>query len=170
MVHEVKKMSQSYQPFPLEKWVVNFYYRLGITNPQDIKESSIARNLRIFLNYTERRSFSAENGRFRMINIDSRLPGAMQREHFFHELCHLLRHCGHQLAMPISFRELQEWDAAHFTRYAAIPFHMLKMIDLKSHTVVTDMAQIFKVSEDLCQSRIEHIYRNSKPKTAIYLS
>ncbi|MFB5166148.1 MULTISPECIES: hypothetical protein [Parageobacillus] len=30
--------------------------------------------------------------------------------------------------MPEAFRELQERDANHFTKYAAIPFHMLRFI------------------------------------------
>lgn len=158
-------MSYVYKPFSLETWVTNFYKRMGIYQPNDINEKVIARNLRIYLKYSERRSYSVEDCNFKLINIDSRLLKEQQREHFFHELCHILRHCGYQLMMSKAFRELQEWDANHFTRYAAIPFHMLKFIDLKNPYVVSNMADTFKVSEEICEYRLEHIHRNKIVKT-----
>jgi len=86
-----------------------------------------------------------------------------QREVFFHELCHLLRHCGNQYKnMPKAFRELQEWDAEHFTRYAAIPFHMLKYINWKSPLLIKELVKTFCINEKICKYRVEHLYRNRK--------
>ncbi len=97
-----------------------------------------------------------------MINIDARLTEQEQREQFFHELCHILRHCGSQLIMPKAFRELQEWDAKRFTKYAAIPFHMLHLFNLKSDYLVNEISESFQVYEDLANDRMEGIYRNQK--------
>lgn len=132
--------------------------------PEDIDEKKIARLLEIHLKYSEKRNYSYENGRFKIININIHLDKEKQREIFFHELCHLLRHAGSQLEMPLTWRELQEWDCDHFTKYAAIPFHMLDAVDWKSPTLISDMSSVFKVSKELCEYRVEHIRRNMKEK------
>lgn len=161
-------MSYVYKPFPLDAWVSNFLKKMGIYTPEDIDETKIANDLRIYLIYTEMRSFAKVEGNFKLININKDLDKGEQREIFFHELCHILRHEGCQYKlMPTAFRELQERDANHFTRYAAIPFHMLGLFDWKSPTLAKDMSQVFKVSEELCQYRIDHIYRNLRPKERV---
>lgn len=98
-------------------------------------------------------------GRYRDIVIDVREPKEKHREIFFHELCHILRHAGIQSMMPTAFRELQEWDAQHFTQYAAIPHHMLKYIPFQDHDVVNQMSLIFQVSPELCEMRLEQVKR-----------
>lgn len=164
----VKNLTNIYKPFPLDSWVSKFYRMNGILTPQDINEKAIARALRIFLTYSDKRSYSAEEGKFKLININKNLDPLKQREVFFHELCHILRHEGHQYKiMPAAFRELQEWDAVRFTRYAAIPFHMLRFIDWKSPSLIEDMSNIFKISEEICQYRVDHINRNKYPKKVI---
>lgn len=161
---EVGNLSYIYKPFELEKWISRYYLRHGINFPDDIDERTIARSFDIHLTYKEKRSFAFEDGKFKLINIDSRLSKSEQREQFFHELCHILRHCGYQTMMPKAFRELQEFDAMRFTRYATIPFGMLKYIDLKSPHVIYEMANTFNVSEDICRERLDGIYRNKTPK------
>ncbi|TRM08778.1 ImmA/IrrE family metallo-endopeptidase [Lentibacillus cibarius] len=160
-------MAYEYRPFQVEKWISRFYYKIGIVNPEDIDERTITKHLGIHLTYKEKRSFSAEDGQFKLINIDSRLSGQEQREHFYHELCHVLRHYGSQLLMPKAFIELQEFDAKRFTRYAAIPFDMLKLFDLKSPYIVQNMAYRFNISEKICKERLDGIHRNKKPKKDI---
>lgn len=155
-------MSYIYKPFPLDLWVTKLYKSMQIYTPEDINERSIAKQLKIHLTYSERRCYARDEGRFKLINLNKEMQPHEQREVFFHELCHILRHAGCQYkSMPHAFRELQEWDAAHFTRYAAIPFHMLQYIDFKSPYLIKNMASTFKVSEELCEYRISHIYRNS---------
>lgn len=160
-------MSYTYKPFALDLWVSKFLKRIGVIDLEDLDEKKIAQALRIYLTYNENRCYSYEEGNFKLINLNKNLDKIVQRERFFHELCHLLRHSGCQINMPLSFRELQEWDAGHFTRYAAIPYHMLKHVDFKSPTLINDMASIFKVSEELCKNRVDHIFRNLKKKQAI---
>lgn len=62
--------------------------------------------------------------------------------------------------MPKAFRDLQEWDATHFTEYASIPLHMLDFIDFKSPDLIENMSATFNVSEKLCVYRLNHIHRN----------
>lgn len=159
-------MPYIYNPFPLDSWIARLYKSLGIYTPKDINEHKIANQLKIHLSYSERRCYARDEGRFKLINLNKNIQPHEQREIFFHELYHILRHSGYQYqykSMPHSFRELQEWDAAHFTRYAAIPFHMLKYIDFKSPYLIETMSNTFKVSEELCEYRVDHIFRNMKP-------
>ena len=104
------------------------------------------------------KSMCYENGRFQSITVDQRLPLEVQREQFYHELCHILRHCGWQIdIMPSAFRQLQEWDARHFTRYAAIPFHMLELINFDDPNLLENMTTLFKVTPELCVERLLQI-------------
>jgi Zn-dependent peptidase ImmA (M78 family) len=136
---------------------------MGIITPEDIELRTISYKLGIHLTFTELRSYSRDEGNFKISNINKNLDQTSQREIFFHELCHILRHEGYQYKrMPSDFRDLQEWDAYRFTRYAAIPLHMLKYLNWKSPFLVKEMSRLFTISEEVCQSRIEHIYRNSK--------
>jgi Zn-dependent peptidase ImmA (M78 family) len=161
-------MSYIYKPFPLDQWVSRFYQGIGIYTPEDISEKAIASALRIHLTYSDKRSYSTDEGYFQLINIHKNLDKIKQREVFFHELCHILRHSGYQYKiMSAAFRELQEWDATHFTRYAAIPFHMLSCLNWSSPTLIEEMANTFKISEEICQYRVDHINRNKLPKKVI---
>jgi Zn-dependent peptidase ImmA (M78 family) len=160
-------LSCIYKPFPLDSWVSKLYKRIGINDPNEICERKISYSLGIHLTYSERRNYARDEGRFKLININNDQDITAKREIFFHELCHILRHEGSQYMMPKAFRELQEWDCGHFTRYAAIPFHMLHTVDWKSPTLIEDMSNKFKVSEELCRNRVDHIYRNMLPQKVI---
>ncbi|WP_208592312.1 ImmA/IrrE family metallo-endopeptidase [Gracilibacillus suaedae] len=153
-------MSYTYKPFDLEKWIANHYLKKGITTPSQMDIHKIARSFEIQLGFREKRSYSFTYGRSKIISIDSRLTTEEQHEQFFHELCHILRHCGSQLIMPKAFRDLQEWDAKRFTLYAAIPFHMLKLFDLKSEYIVNEMAEAFNLDLYIVKERLNGIARN----------
>lgn len=154
-------MSYIYRPFPLEEKVMKMYKLMNIYTPEDIDIQKIAYYYRIYLKFSTNRSYSTQFGNFQLININKSLNQMEQREVFFHELCHLLRHSGNQYYnMPKAFKDLQEWDAAHFTRYAAIPFHMLKYVDWKKPTLIKEMSKMFSITEAICNYRIEHINRN----------
>ncbi|MGQ4668596.1 ImmA/IrrE family metallo-endopeptidase [Metabacillus halosaccharovorans] len=152
-------MSKNHMTTALEDWVTSFYLRIGIKNPQDISESYIARRCEIYIKKDKIPSRYDVVGRFRSITIDIRKDKLMQREIFFHELCHILRHSGKQGMMPEAFRELQEWDARNFVKYAAIPTHMLKFIDLNDPLVVDQMVHLFKVTPELCTERLLQIQK-----------
>ncbi|MFS0766074.1 ImmA/IrrE family metallo-endopeptidase [Peribacillus phoenicis] len=150
----------SYLKYPttaLEDWVINFYSELKIFHPKQINEEFISSSNHIFLHRKPRYGNYEIVGLYQGITIDSRESLEVQREMFFHELCHLLRHTGVQSMMSKAFRELQERDAQHFTRYAAIPFHMLKYIDTQDPYVIDQMVELFKVTPELCESRLLQI-------------
>jgi len=150
-------MKLSYSPSPLESWVTHFYKQLGIYSPEELDEHRIAKALDIYLFYKEVPSMAYELGRFKSITVDKRLPIKVQREHFFHELCHILRHAGRQIMMPEAFRELQEWDARNFTRYAALPLHLITKYDYKEPGFVDLLSEDFMVTPELCEDRILRI-------------
>lgn len=99
-------------------------------------------------------------GRYRGIILDDRSTHEEQREQFFHELCHILRHVGHQTMMPKAFRELQEWDAKRFTMYAALPYYMLRKYDFNDEHLIYNLVKDFKVTKELVKKRLEQIQRN----------
>lgn len=146
-----------YYTTSLEDWVTNLYIRLKINHPKQIKIEYIAKVYSIFVKRKPLPAFYEVIGRYRGITLDSREPMEVQKEMFFHEWCHILRHTGTQSMMPKAFRELQEWDARHFTLYAAIPYHMLKFIDFQEEHIVEQMASLFKVTPELCQDRLVQI-------------
>ena len=148
-----------YQTTALEDWVTNFYLKLNIHTPQDINEDYIAREQKVFLHRKRIASFYQIVGKYRGITIDIREPISKHREMFFHELCHILRHSGNQGLMNNAFRELQEWDTKHFTKYAAIPHHMISYIPLYDENVIEQMSNMFKVTPELCEERLDQIKR-----------
>lgn len=98
--------------------------------------------------------------RYRAIVLDSRSTGPEQREQFFHEFCHILLHVGHQSMLRNAYRELQERYANLFTMYAALPYYMVKKYDFNDPLLIQNLAQDFKVTEELCKKRMEQIKRN----------
>jgi Zn-dependent peptidase ImmA (M78 family) len=103
-----------------------------------------------------------------MINTHKYLDPFQKREVLFHELGHLLRHDGDQTEMTHMFRDWQERDAKRFTRYAATPYHMLRFIDfsLPRQHILLEMKETFRVSEKLCQERLEQTERNTRKNYA----
>lgn len=143
----------------LEDAVTNFYKRLGIYTPEHICERYISQKLHIYLEFKPKPSYHQVIGNYRKIIISDYKSPEEQRVIYFHELCHILRHAGNQLFMPKAFRELQEWDASNFTRYATIPYHMLKYIDFQSDNVISHAAELFSVPEYIAKDRLEQIKR-----------
>lgn len=153
----MQTLTRYYPTTALEDWVTNFYIRWKIFKPEQLKEEVIARKYEIFIHRKPRPSNYEIVGRYQGITVDSRETKTIQKEMFFHELCHILRHAGVQSMMPEAFRQLQEWDARNFVRYAAIPHHMLKFIDMNDPYVIDQMVRLFKVTPELCEERLEQI-------------
>lgn len=134
---------------------------MGIHNPHEIHEERICSELGIHLTYSQRRSYSIDEDDFKLINIDARLPKDKQREAFFHELCHVLRHSGNQFnGLPKPFLDLQESDAKRFTQYAAIPLHMLNSINLNGPMLLHEASATFQVSMETCRQRFDQLKLN----------
>src|SRR5690625_3765727 len=149
-----------YTTTALEDWVTHRYSRQHIKMSSDIDIKRIARFYSIYIHYKQLPARYDIFGRYKAIVLDARVSIPEQREQFFHELCHILRHVGHQSMLPKAFRELQEWDANLFTMYAALPYFMVKQYDFEDPYLIQHLATDFKISEDLCKKRIEQIKRN----------
>lgn len=150
---------QNYQTTALEDWVTNWYRSIYIFEPYQINIYYIASIHSIFIH---RRPMPARYdilGRYKAITLDSRTDVIEQREQFFHELSHILRHAGNQTTMNDSFRELQEWDATHFIMYASLPYHMIFQYDWHDPYIIEMLRNDFKVSKQLCIKRLEKINR-----------
>ncbi|MDY0396821.1 ImmA/IrrE family metallo-endopeptidase [Virgibacillus halophilus] len=150
----------TYTATALEDWITTNYSHQHIKTPQDINLTRIARWHHIYIHYREMPARYDIFGRFKCIVVDKRVSLEEQREQFFHELCHILRHAGHQSMLPEAFRELQEWDANRFVMYAALPYSMVTKYDFENPYLIQDLAYDFKVTEGLCKKRMEQIKRN----------
>ncbi|MFD2637731.1 ImmA/IrrE family metallo-endopeptidase [Piscibacillus salipiscarius] len=151
-----------YYKTALEEWVTKWYLRNKVLSSHDMDIFQIALKHGIYLHKKPMLPRYDVFGRYKGIIIDSREKEEIQREQFFHELCHVLRHCGHQSMIPEAFRELQERDARHFTLYAALPSHMIKHYDFTDELIIGTLSETFKVRKELVVERLDRIYRNQK--------
>jgi Zn-dependent peptidase ImmA (M78 family) len=150
-------MKITYTQTYLEEFISNLYKNLGIFKPHQISEENIAAKLGIFFFRENGPAFHTRVGGIDAIYVDARDSPKKQREQFFHELCHVLRHVGNQSIIPLSFREWQEIDARRFTKCAAIPFKMVKDWDLRNDNIVQKASDTFGVTEELSRERLLQI-------------
>ncbi|MFD2924212.1 ImmA/IrrE family metallo-endopeptidase [Halobacillus naozhouensis] len=143
----------------LEDWVSQWYIKRNFLYPVDLKARKIAMQFEIFIHYKPLETRYTRFGRYKEIVLNSNLNKLIQREQFFHELCHAVRHVGKQTMMPEAFRELQERDAKHFTLYAALPYHMIRRYDIEDTDIIERWSHDFKVREKLCKERLDQIRR-----------
>jgi hypothetical protein len=148
-----------YKTTILEDWVIKKYKGMHIIKPDHIDIKYVARYFHIYIHLSNLPTDHKILGRYRGIFLNNRLTSEEKREAFFHEFCHIQRHAGIQCNMPGPFRELQEWDAANFTLYAAIPYHMIQFIPFDEASCIYETARIFKVTPELAEKRINQIRR-----------
>lgn len=154
----------------LEDWVTDLYLQLNMKRSKQLKPSILAKYFKIFIKQEEMPARFDVFGRYQAIMVDSREPIEIQREQFYHELCHILRHVGHQSLMPDAFRELQERDAKHFTKYAALPYHIITRYDYFDPMIIQTLSQDFAVTESLCLERLLQIERKSKQNSTMHIA
>ena len=150
-----------YTTTALEDWVTNWYLNRNFHYPNELILPKIAMHYEIFVKYKPFASHYTRFGRYKEIVLNSTLDKATQREQFFHELCHAVRHVGKQTMLLDAFRELQERDANHFTLYAALPHHMIMNYDFNESELIERWAHDFGVSYELCEERLIRIIRLS---------
>ncbi|MDE3837893.1 peptidase [Bacillus methanolicus] len=150
-------MKTTYTQTYLEEFISNLYKSLGIFKPHQISEEYIAARLGILFFRDNGPAFHTRVCGVDAIYVDARDSPKKQREQFFHELCHVLRHVGSQSIVPVSFREWQELDAKRFVKCAAIPFDMVKDWDLRNDNIVQKASDTFGVTEKLCEQRLLQI-------------
>lgn len=156
-----------YVPTRLEKWVSDWYMGMKIFEPHEIDEYIISEHEGILLIEKPLPSHSFSDEHVKIICIDSRESSTKRREQFFHEMCHVLRHEGSQTKLHSGFRLLQEADAENFSKYAAIPIHMLEKIDFREPYIVDLVSEIFSVSFELAEMRLRQIKNNILTKVSI---
>ncbi|MNI19233.1 hypothetical protein D3C73_726640 [compost metagenome] len=151
-----------YKPTALEEWINTQYQYACIHYPSDLDVEMIADMFDIDVRYYEGPSVADyPEDEKAVIFIDSRLNTTQhQREAFFHELCHPLKHVGDQDNMPRSFRDLQEMQAAQFQYYAAMPYYMLgEFKHISPSLLVKTIAEEFMLPERFVERRLDQVKR-----------
>ena len=152
-------MTIYYKPTNLENYVSESFKKLHIYEPGQIDKSYIAEKLGIYLTISEHKPFAHEEDNFRLINIHKYAPKKVQREQFYHELDHILRHAGDQLSLPKPMIDWQEWDCKNFMLNAAIPYHMIHFISDYEYDNIKHLSDAFGVTENLIVERLQQIKR-----------
>lgn len=114
-----------YKPSETEEWISFIYRKNGIHSAADMDLDHIAAIFRAMIEIHPYESKVIWSDNFALIYLHALLNKEQRRENFFHELGHIVRHCGDQFRMPEAFIELQEQQAAQFQLYAAMPAYML---------------------------------------------
>lgn len=146
-----------YTPTNKEEKVSRLFQEMGILLPEDLDEEIISQALNIYLLKHTNQSYSYQNDLLKSITLSAQLNQKQRRERFYHELSHIVTHVGNQSDLPPEFRYLQEIDARHFTKYAAIPFHMIPNIDWEEPNLIQRVSDDFKIPHILAQERLNHI-------------
>lgn len=152
-------MTIYYKPTNLESYVSESLKKLHIYEPGQIDKSYIAEKLGIYLSYSACKPFAHEEDDFKLINLNKFAPKKIQREHFYHELDHILRHAGNQMTLPKAMVDWQEWDCKNFMLYAAIPYHMIHYLQPFEYGNIKHLSDTFGVTENLIVERLEQIKR-----------
>ncbi|WP_179232775.1 ImmA/IrrE family metallo-endopeptidase [Paenibacillus rigui] len=150
-----------YKPTDLETWISKKYQENGIHYASDLDIDHIASIFNITVKTTKGESKAIWDEDYSLILLHGYLTEEQKREHFFHELCHPIKHVGNQNSMPRAFQELQEIQAAHFQLYAAMPAYMLEEFkEIKNFpTYIKVLSEEFKLSVRFIEKRIEQIQR-----------
>lgn len=157
-------MFELYKPTERERKIEEMYKEKGILTPSDLDIANVAKAFSIHLDYSTpegpRNAIWDED--ITVIFMSAYDPEEKQRELFYHEFSHPILHCGDQRAMPHKpFRQLQENQANQFMMYAAIPYFMIKELELPKYEyqIVLLIQKTFKVSARLAKKRFEQIKR-----------
>lgn len=148
-----------YRTTELEQWIYDIYQDNGILTAADLDIDQIAAMFQIDMLYYEHQSFSCNVNQ--VIFLNKYETEEKQRDIFFHELCHVLRHAGDQRSMHNLFEQYQEMEAGWFQMYAAVPFYMVQQLELPytQREAITCIASEFKVSIDFAKKRLHQIQR-----------
>jgi len=149
-------MDLEYVPTHLEEWISNEYIKRNILCPKDLTISNLSQKFGFLVGTHPTDSASGEWAGIHLIRLDDRIDPLKQKENFYHELCHVLRHVYGQNKMPQIFFELQEYQARNFVKYAAIPYHMLKYLKPGEHSL-EHASELFGVPIEVCEARLNAI-------------
>jgi Zn-dependent peptidase ImmA (M78 family) len=148
-----------YQTSLLEDWVQDFYSHHDIYHPHQLDFLEIAARLGLHVHFQKfsSRIYAGE------IILDERLTDQEQWQEFTHELCHLYRQYGNQLAMNKQFLSLQEAKAENFSLHFCIPTFMLLRYEIANfldvEAGVPFIAKEFGVTESFARERLRQFKR-----------
>lgn len=147
-----------YQPTETELLICDLYQALNINHPHEIDIDLIAALWGADIFYYEGRAKSHWEDLGSVIFLNKNDLPEKQREDFFHELCHIVRHEGHQDELPGLFVELQETQAYHFMLFASMPFYLLPdPFGMTWPEYIGLLAEEFHVSIEAANARAEQI-------------
>lgn len=145
----------------LEDYITNLYKKIGIQKPEQIDMYNVAKMLNIWV-YTFGGTSEAvySNGR-QYIFLNRDLSPQEKWQEFAHELCHILRHAGHQRKMNPLFLEYQEWQADNFALHFCVPTFMLQRIRLppEQRDAVQLIADTFNVDYKFATERLSRYHQ-----------
>ena len=146
-----------YQTSYLEEYIDKLYGHLKIDRPDDLNKYVIGDSLNIGVYPADAESEAFHfDGRF-YIFINRALSQQGRWQEFGHELCHVLRHAGHQGNMQPMFRDLQEWQADNFMYHFCVPTFMLQRIRLPTdrNRAIYLIAETFGVEYSFAEKRLD---------------
>lgn len=151
-----------YRETNLEQLITKLYLKNGpnIQYPEQLHNFDyLSRSFDIEVVMYRGRPFTDKIGR--VIFLDERYGVFINRMRFFHEAGHILRHEGDQRRMPALFKAAQEAEAEAFALYAAIPFYLLKQLELPSQRIeiIDYIARTFLVPPKFAEKRLSQIER-----------
>lgn len=141
----------------LEDWIEIFYSRIGIYHPRQLDLHTIANRLGYSVIYRDISSRFYNDS----VIIDVRLSPQEQWQEFAHEVCHLERHAGNQLAMPQPFVELQEYQANLFAYHFCVPTFMLLSLQIPENIkqAIYFIANTFFVTLEFAEHRLNLFWK-----------
>ncbi|MBT2661903.1 ImmA/IrrE family metallo-endopeptidase [Bacillus sp. ISL-45] len=136
----------------LEDWIESFYVRIDIYQPHQLDLHTVANRLGYSVIYRDISSRFYNDS----VIIDVRLSPQEQWQEFAHEVCHLERHAGNQLAMPKPFVELQEYQANLFAYHFCVPTFMLLSLQIPENKkqAIYFIANTFFVTLEFAEQRL----------------
>lgn len=157
-------MFEHYRMTILEESLEATYATAGIIYPHQITVRELSQRLNVWVHFrsVSSRALEAASGMYSMF-LDDRLPPDRQRLDFLHELCHLLRHAGNQMVLPESYTRMQEIEAEHFVLYAAMPFSMIRRMEIPDGrgSAIAVITESFNVPADLAEQRLDQLQRRT---------
>lgn len=94
---------------------------------------------------------------YRMISVNKRKGEKQMQYEFYHELAHVESHNGDQDILPDDIIYSQENQAESIALYCAIPFHMIRFLDLTNPDIIRDASDLFNVPEKIAHMRLMQI-------------
>ena len=146
-----------YQSSYLEDYVERIYKYVKITHPEQLNKYVIGDLLKIGVYLADADSEALRLDDRYYIFINRNLNRQQRWQEFGHELCHVLRHAGHQNKMGVMFRDLQEWQADNFMYHFCVPTFMLQRIRLPTdrNRAICLIAETFGVEYQFAEKRLE---------------